>query len=133
MLQLNNNSQLSSLEAEENMMPPMMEDQLQSAPMVVYSDGGYTPGELRIKKGETVTFKNESSQSMWVASAMHPSHTAYPGTDIKDCGNAMMGMMFDACVGTPIGSSWMFQFNEVGSWGYHNHMRATHWGKVIVE
>jgi hypothetical protein len=58
----------------------------------------------------------------------------YPKTDIKNCGDdTMMRMMFDACAGTSAGSSWMFQFNETGSWGYHNHLRPNHWGKVIVE
>src|SRR3989344_2790513 len=28
---------------------------------VVYSDSGYAPAELTIKKGDTVTFKNQSS------------------------------------------------------------------------
>ncbi|MDO8474262.1 MAG: hypothetical protein Q7S62_01855 [bacterium] len=134
MLQSNNNSQLSSFEEEENMTPPMMEEQSQPSPTVVYTDGGYSPKELAIKKGDIVTFRNESSQPMWTASAMHPNHTAYPGTNITNCGKpAMMGMMFDACAVTSAGSSWMFQFNEIGEWGYHNHMQASHTGNIIVE
>lgn len=132
-LQSNNSSQVPSLGEEENMMPPIVEEQPQSSLMVTYGDEGYSPKELMVKKGETVTFTNESSQPMWTASAIHPSHTAYPGTDVKDCGDSMMGMMFDTCAGTPMGSSWTFQFSETGEWGYHNHLRPTHWGKVIVE
>ena|SRR3989338_399166 len=133
MLQSNNNSQAPSLEEEESMMPPMTEGEPESSLMVTYTDGGYSPNELKINKGETVTFTNESSQPMWTASAIHPNHMAYPRTDIKDCENSMMGMMFDACDGTSLGSSWTFQFNELGSWGYHNHLRPSHWGKIIVE
>jgi plastocyanin len=132
MLQSGNTSQSPSLGQEENMTPPLG---VQPRPflMVLYSDEGYSPKELKIKKGETVTFQNESSQPMWTASAIHPNHTVYPGTDIKNCGSAPMGMMFDSCVGTSMGSSWMFQFSEAGSWGYHNHLRPTHTGKIIVE
>lgn len=131
MLQSNNNSQAPALEEEENMMPSIGG----KAPnMVIYTNEGYSPKELKIKKGESVTFKNESSQPMWTASAMHPTHTVYPGTDIKNCGNsAMMDMMFDSCSAVPSGESWKFQFNETGTWGYHDHMRATHFGKIIVE
>jgi plastocyanin len=113
---------------------PQVEEQPHSPLMVMYSDRGYSPKELKIKKGETVTFMNESSQPMWTASAIHPSHTAYPKTDVRNCGNEtmMLEMMFDACVGTLVGESWTFQFNEAGSWGYHNHLRPTHTGKIIV-
>lgn len=133
MLQSSNNSQTPTLGEEENMMPPL-EVQSQSSPTVVYGDEGYSPKELMIKKGEIVTFKNESSQPMWTASAVHPSHTAYPGTDIKNCGNAMMmDMMFDSCAGVPAREVWKFQFNETGGWGYHNHLKPSDWGKIIVE
>lgn len=130
MLQSNNKPQAPALEEEES----MMEEASQSSPTVVYNDEGYSPKELTIKKRDTVTFTNGSSQPMWTASAVHPSHTVYPKTDIKNCGNAMMmDMMFDSCVGVPAGGTWEFQFNETGSWGYHNHLRPNHWGKVIVE
>ena len=133
MFQSNNNGQMPSLSEEENMMPPLGE-QVQSSPVVTYTDSGYSPKELTVKKGDIVTFTNMSSMPMWTASAIHPTHTVYSGTDIKNCGNpGMMDMMFDSCVSTPAGSSWTFQFNEAGPWGYHNHMQASHWGKVIVQ
>lgn len=131
-LRSKNNSQTLSLGKEENTTPPM-EEQPQSSLMVMYGDGGYIPGELKIKKGETVTFKNESSQPMWVASAVHPTHTVYPGSGVQKCGTAEQAGIFDACAGTPTGSNWTFQFNKPGSWGYHNHLRTSHTGKIIVE
>lgn len=112
---------------------PLGEEQPQSSLTVIYSDGGYSPGELKIKKGEIVTFKNESSQPMWTASAIHPTHEVYPGTSIQKCSSAPAGKMFDSCAGTPAAESWTFQFNEAGEWGYHNHLRPSHWGRVIVE
>lgn len=100
---------------------------------VTYSDAGYSPKELHIKAGETVVFKNESSLEMWTASAMHPSHKAYPNTDIVKCSSVAPGMMFDECKSVPKGNEWPFKFTEKGTWGYHNHMNASHFGKVIVE
>ena len=96
MFQSNNNGQMPSLSEEENMTPPLGE-QVQSSPVVTYTDEGYSPKELTVKKGDIVTFANMSSMPMWTASAMHPTHTVYPGTDIKNCGNpGMMDMMFDS-------------------------------------
>ena len=133
LLQSNNNSQTPSLGEEENIAPPMMEGSSQSSPMVVYTDEGYSPKELTIKKGDIVTFKNKSSTPMWTASVIHPIHEVYPGTSIQKCFNSQNGAMFDACVGTAIGENWKFQFNEVGEWGYHNHAGVNHTGKIIVE
>ncbi|MBI2577597.1 MAG: hypothetical protein HYV77_02000 [Candidatus Wildermuthbacteria bacterium] len=100
---------------------------------VTYSDSGYSPSELRIKAGDTVMFKNESSIEMWTASAMHPSHKMYPNTDIVKCSSAVPGTMFDMCKGMSKGSEWSFKFTEKGAWGYHNHMNASHFGKIIIE
>jgi len=99
--------------------------------VIVYSDSGYSPSNLTIKQGDVVIFKNESSSGMWTASAIHPTHTVYPGTDIKNCG--VQEGMFDSCQSFLGGQEWPFVFNEVGEWGYHNHVRASHFGKIIVE
>ena len=101
--------------------------------VVVYSDGGYAPKELTIKKGDRVTFRNESARETWPASAMHPSHTAYPGSSIGKCGTQEESRIFDACKGFKQGEEWSFVFNEIGNWKYHDHLRSTDWGSVIVE
>ena len=101
--------------------------------IITYTDSGYTPNIITIKKGETVVWKNESSSPMWTASAMHPLHRAYPGTDISACGTQTLMPMFDSCVGVASGQSWSFTFNNVGTWGYHNHLNSSKFGKVIVE
>lgn len=99
---------------------------------VVFTEAGFTPKELAIKKGETVTFVNESAGEVWPASAMHPTHTGYPGSDFKKCGTAEQGTIFDACAGIKPGASWSFTFNEVGAWRYHDHMNAKNTGLVGV-
>lgn len=97
--------------------------------VVTYTDSGFVPKEINIAKGQTVTWVNESKRSMWVASAMHPTHTAYPETSANDC----LGSSFDACAGSGTESTWNFTFNTNGEWGYHDHLRVANWGRVIVQ
>jgi plastocyanin len=89
------------------------------ANVVTYMNGGFTPSVLRIQKGESVTFKNQTSGDMWVASDTHPTHTELPG--------------FDAGKGMDQGDSYIYTFTKIGSWGYHNHANASHRGTIIVE
>lgn len=94
---------------------------------VVYSDNGYSPNTITVKAGAIVTFKNQSSQLMWTASAVHPTHRAYPTT------GGCLGSAFDACKGIQPGDSWSFKFDIVGTWKYHNHLNAGDTGTIIVE
>jgi plastocyanin len=100
---------------------------------VIYTDNGYTPKELTVEVGSTVIFKNESSSPSWPASAMHPTHKSYPGSDIKKCGTSEADMIFDACRAIASGESWSFTFDEAGQWSYHDHLNSSKWGKVIVK
>lgn len=101
--------------------------------VVTLTDTGYSPATLTIKKGEMVVFKNGSSDSMWVASAMHPTHTAYSGTSVDQHCPDTAGTAFDACRAYLPGEFWPFIFNKVGSWKYHNHLNSTQWGTIIVQ
>lgn len=95
--------------------------------IIIYTDAGYSPSPLRINVGETVTFKNNSSQSMWPASAMHPTHQDYPTT------GGCLGSTFDACNGVQPGESWSFKFDIVGNWKYHDHLSPKNFGAIIVQ
>lgn len=97
--------------------------------IVAYNSEGFEPKSVTINKGQTVRFINESSRGMWVGSDNHPTHTNYPGKSAGDC----LGSSFDTCKGIAPGESWSFTFDEVGSWGYHNHTQAGHRGAVIVK
>ena len=100
---------------------------------VIYTDSGYSPSELTIKVGDTVNFKNESSSGMWVGSAMHPSHIVYSGTSLQEHCPDTANTSFDQCKSGQPGESWSFTFTKKGTWGYHNHGKAMHFGKVVVE
>jgi hypothetical protein len=70
---------------------------------------------------------------MWVASANHPSHTAYNGTSLREHCPDTANSAFDECSATAAGTSWSFTFDKTGSWGFHNHVNASEYGKVIVQ
>jgi plastocyanin len=100
---------------------------------VTISDSGYAPSILSIKSGDTVTFVNEGSRKNWPATNAHPTHTNYPGSDIKLCGSTAADEVFDACRGLENGESFSFIFTETGTWNYHNHLSPGQGGSIIVE
>lgn len=111
--------------SQENNPAPAAEAPTEN--VVTYTDAGYSPTPLAIKIGETVTFKNESSRSMWPASALHPTHREYPTT------GGCIGSTFDACRGVQKGDFWSFKFDIAGTWRYHDHLNPGSFGAIIVE
>lgn len=121
-----NNKKIKSDEIAKNFLAeetPMQE----LGPQIIYSDVGYSPQTLTIKKGETVIFSNQSSQATWPASAMHPTHRDYPTT------GGCLGSTFDACRGLQPNETWTFTFDFSGDWKYHDHLHPSNYGTIIVE
>lgn len=85
---------------------------------VEYTDNGFSPKTITVKKGTKVTFTNNSSTSMWVASDVHPTHQLLPG--------------FDELTSAAKGGSYAYTFAKVGTWTYHNHVNPTMRGTVVV-
>jgi len=98
------------------------------AEVITFTDNGFVPSTVTVKKGQTVRWANNSGSKVWPASAVHPSHAVYPQKSASDC----LGSSFDACRGLAQGESWDFTFNYVGEWKFHNHLNASQWGAVIV-
>lgn len=99
---------------------------------VEITSNGYSPKELVVNKGDRVTWINTNSASHWPASAMHPTHTVYPGSGMEKCGTSEQDEIFDACKELKVGESWSFVFNEVGSWKYHDHLNVANTGTITV-
>lgn len=97
------------------------------------ADSGFSPNEVTINAGDTVKFVNQSSQSRWPASAVHPTHELYPGSGISRCGSLGPMAIFDACRGLKTGESFSFIFNSKGSWPYHDHLAPSVKGIIIVQ
>lgn len=109
-----------------------------SAPMqatVTYTDQGFSPQNVTVMQGGTVTFVNQSSHQMWIASNPHPVHTGYDGTSVSQhCAAGYSGPApFDECTAVNAGGSFSFTFNKTGSWGYHNHALHSDTGTVTVQ
>lgn len=85
---------------------------------VQYTDTGFVPASVTVKQGSTVTFINAASSGMWVASAMHPTHSLLPG--------------FDELQSVTRGGTYAYMFTSVGTWKYHNHVNPTATGTIIV-
>lgn len=86
---------------------------------VDYTNDGFSPATVTIKKGGMVKFVNKTSGPMSVASNPHPTHTDYPGFD----------QWKSDAKGT---AEYSFTFDKVGTWGYHNHFNSSDTGTVIV-
>lgn len=100
---------------------------------VIYTDDGFSPKDLTIRVGDTVTWKNQTSAGMWVGSALHPSHTVYSGTPLNEHCPDPKNESFDQCTSSASGTTWSFTFLKEGTWRYHNHVQASDFGSVVVE
>jgi plastocyanin len=103
-----------------------------SAYTVRYTDDGFSPDTLTVPEGTTVTFVNESSRNMWVGSDVHPTHTLYDDTNLREhCVDGKpSATSFDQC---GVSGSYTFTFSKLGMWRYHNHVGAADKGVIIVE
>lgn len=86
---------------------------------ISYTADCYTPNTLSIKAGDTVIFKNNTTnKNMYPATDNHPTHTIYAGFDTgKDIGP---------------GQSFSFTFNRIGAWGFHDHNKPNCDGVITV-
>lgn len=94
---------------------------------------GFSPETITISQGDTVTFINKDIEKHWPASAIHPTHTKYPGSGIDKCGTLDEYYIFDACRGLEEGEEYSFPFDEIGTWKYHDHLNPEIKGTIIVE
>ena len=117
---LNRNPQPATAPSQDQATTPEAETTEETtANQVTYNENGFSPSNLKIKQGTTVTFINQGSLPMWVASDPHPQHGDYSG--------------FDAKRGYSKGQSYSFTFDQAGSWGYHNHLDESDSGTITVE
>lgn len=94
------------------------EKPIEGEAIIIMTNDGFFPSEIRIKAGANVRFINDSKYWHWPASDLHPSHTLYSEFDPKK----------------PIGpgEEWSFVFEKTGVWGFHDHLSPQITGEVIV-
>lgn len=103
---------------EEVAVTPTPTMEVVATAAVQYTANGFSPATLSVKRGTTVIFTNASNGSMWVASAVHPTHQLLPGFDQKQSVTA--------------GGIYQYTFTAVGTWQYHNNMNPQDEGTVVV-
>lgn len=92
---------------------------------------GFSPKILTIQTGDTVRWTNTINHGVWPATDIHPTHTVYPGSGITKCGSGEN--IFDSCRGLNNGDTYSFTFDEKGTWNYHDHLRSSTTGTIVVE
>jgi plastocyanin len=103
------------------------------SPEVEITSTGFKPRTLTIAVGDTVTWTNKDSAPHWPATNLHPTHTQYPGSTIAKCKSPQEGTIFDACKRLADGEKFSFTFTDKGSWNYHDHVKSSFAGTIIVE
>jgi len=103
----------------------------QSNNTIVFTGSGFQPADITVEQGETVTWVNDASTSMWVGSDQHPTHTEYAGSSLREhCQKGdQNSAAFDQC---STGDRFSFTFEKTGEWGYHNHQPFVSGGTVTV-
>ena len=105
---------------------------------------GFYPRTITIYAGDAVTWINNDSEPHWVASAVHPVHDDYPDARYDEPGSYQGSRAciaegrpktgaFDACRTISLGETYKFNFTQIGTWQYHDHMNYAFIGSVVVK
>ena len=89
-----------------------------SGNLITYTDSGFSPAEVSVKVGDTVTFKNDPKSNIQVNSAPHPAHTQFPEVNIGAIAP---------------GESKSVKLTTAGTKKYHNHLSPGQNGTIVVE
>jgi plastocyanin len=85
---------------------------------MVYTASGFSPQTITLTSGKTLTFKNDTSETIQVDSNPHPQHTDNPELN---AGTIMPG------------ESKTVTLTKAGTWKIHNHLDSTDQATVIVQ
>ena len=87
--------------------------------VISIDESGFTPSNVTISAGTTVTFVNNGQAAHWPASDVHPTHEILPE--------------FDSGRGLATGETYSYTFTEVGVWNMHDHLVPRNVGTIVVE
>lgn len=99
---------------------------------VNYTNSGFSPKVLTIRRDTTVNFVNTTNASMWVASDPYPTNSGYSGTTADQHCPDTSGTHFDECSSVGKGNTYSFTFLKVGTWTYHDQQHPANTGTIIV-
>lgn len=109
----NNKSQTQTAPVEEK----------KGAATITATDTGFDPKEVTINAGESITWVNNSSRTIQIGSANHPTHTVNPD---------LTGGQY--VIEVPVGQSKTVSAGiKVGRWAFHNHLKPSEGGTVVIK
>jgi plastocyanin len=85
---------------------------------VQYNANGFSPQTVNVTVGDTVTWINNSSEFLELASDPHPVHTLYPFLNV-------------GVVNTNGGTKSLVA-PQTGTFTYHNHLNSSHTGTLVI-
>src|SRR3989338_4612128 len=85
---------------------------------ITLDSSGFSPKSLTIKAGDKVTWVNKSGADASINSSPHPTHTDYPPLNLDAFSD---------------GRSLSLTFEKSGAYGYHNHLKPSQLGTIVVE
>lgn len=95
--------------------------------LVSYTDGGFEPAHLTMKRGEVVRFTNNSSNDLWIAPD-GSNVQIYPKSG-SACGSSAL----DSCEPFTPQDFWEFSFDVAGAWHVVNNLDKAKGASVTVE
>lgn len=117
------NSQTSSQDNNTSQTQTAPVEEEKGAATITATDLGFDPREVTINAGESITWVNNSSRTIQVGSANHPDHKINPDlTGGEYVVEIPAGQSKTVSAGT-----------KVGRWAYHNHLKASEGGTVVIK
>lgn len=88
------------------------------AKMVSITDAGFSPKNITVKVGDSISWTNDDSANHTVSSDPHPAHTLYPFLNL--------GMIKPAETKSVV-------LEKAGKYTYHDHLNPSNTGSITVE
>lgn len=85
---------------------------------IAITASGFQPGNITVKAGDTVVWKNQGAITGNVSSAPHPAHTDYSPLNLGDIAP---------------GASVSLTLPTAGAYRFHNHLNPSQFGSVTVQ
>lgn len=113
-----NNSQVSSKAPSEEATKAKDAMMAKEETVVTVTKNAFNPQSVTVKAGTKVVWKNESGAMANVSSAIHPTHQVYPSLNLDNFVNdSQVSLVFD----------------KPGTYKYHDHLRPSLTGTVVVK
>ena len=90
--------------------------------IITYSNGNFSPSEVTVNSGDKITWVNNSDQEIQIGANPHPIHTGN-----KEVSGGQFVLKLDP------GKQQTVTLIKTGTFGYHNHKRASEGGTITVQ